>query len=575
MHIVSTQSGETMTIDGPVGNQPIVYQGSIVSDKKRDILTLDTGNNQILLRAELVTHQNFVERLFTHAKKFEYYDTQLRAKKTVYLKVDTATSEVFSEKGEKALQSAEKHMRDSLVQDARKATLQKKEDLPVPPPRGVRPPSPPPRNVNVPSPPPRSASPPLSQERRIEQKMAQLKDIEMRISFSFFSKVKNQEKIRKNAIPLSENLKRELVTCIEMHKDTWLAEAAKNKSWIRRKVRLSNKMEVKVEIFPPDRKNKDKLGLIDVRMEFVNKGSFKKTYKSLNYDVGKVTAGVYGVTEKIKEDLAAESRLEDGLEELQKANPTEKIKKKVVVSKSQDSRIKTTKKNEKIEKSKLSQTLYGRVDLFDVLLDGKLPNGKLIDEKTRIQLMISAFESLEQLHEMGLVHADIKLENMLLKEKTDPQTGQKYYVVRIIDYGFIVDADKKHILRGTPGYIAPELILETDKEIQMGKGEKSSCTYTVASDIYAMGVGFADVGNADPWWAEAEANPDLDLISGILNSPTFMNASIGVNYPRLGKGLYSPKFQAGLNKMTSFYPSERFQSATEAKLYFQGLLKSM
>lgn len=498
----------------PAHVQPIL-QGSVVeTTKNKKVLTL-VSNNKNVLHAEVLEHRNFFDKAFIRTKKITYKGADGESK-TVHVKVNTIKSGILDLKGTKALK-----------------TLKNAEDA--------------------------------------VQKTEQLNDVQMRIPISFVS---NGEKWRQNLPALNPQQKLELVFNIEKNKEAWLAEADKKGSWITKKVKIGGPdgqvQVVKVDIFPSKRENVDKLGRIDVRMEFMGSGASKKVYQSLNYENGKVNAGLYAQTSEVKGDVESENDVRSEFELLQakaKASGNEKIKKKIALSKGHDKGLKETKTGEVRYRSKLTQPLL-KADLFSVFETNTLPDGTRLTEKIRVQLIVSAFEALEQLHAMDKVHVDIKPENLMLKEKTDPETGEKHYEVILIDLGFTTGVHTADTLNGTPGYMAPELLLQAATK----DGE---CEYNEASDIYAMGVAFADLGQTDPWWREGKQDKNNGLILGTVLSPAYEVASNGGDYPRLGTGKHPPEVQEGLNKMTAFHPLDRFQSAKEAKEYFQNVLNNM
>lgn len=67
-------------------------------------------------------------------------------------------------------------------------------------------------------------------------------------------------------------------------------------------------------------------------------------------------------------------------------------------------------------------------------------------------MLRQVFAAFMYLHEKGIVHRDVKMENILIDEKMN---------VKIIDFGFGVKLHKGEVLYdfcGTPHYIAPEVI---------------------------------------------------------------------------------------------------------------------
>ena len=92
--------------------------------------------------------------------------------------------------------------------------------------------------------------------------------------------------------------------------------------------------------------------------------------------------------------------------------------------------------------------------------------------------MKQLLSSLSYLHEQGIVHRDIKLENMVLLEKFDP-TCEKEVNIKLIDFGLAAvcpkNQSKKTGLVGTVCYMAPEIVKKS---------------FSSKSDIWSCGVVF-------------------------------------------------------------------------------------
>jgi eukaryotic-like serine/threonine-protein kinase len=105
--------------------------------------------------------------------------------------------------------------------------------------------------------------------------------------------------------------------------------------------------------------------------------------------------------------------------------------------------------------------------------------GQHLSSKRRMSMRQAAtlvrqvLNGLDALHSTGIVHADVKTNNILVESKSDGS-----HVARLVDFGLAhVDGEDAHgpdRISGTPEYMAPEVI----------RGEGS----TPASDIYAAGV---------------------------------------------------------------------------------------
>jgi serine/threonine protein kinase len=66
---------------------------------------------------------------------------------------------------------------------------------------------------------------------------------------------------------------------------------------------------------------------------------------------------------------------------------------------------------------------------------------------------------LTNIHKLGVIHADLKLENILLTQHKTVKT--QYYIVTIVDFGsalFMHNNDSNQLYMGTPRYIYPDII---------------------------------------------------------------------------------------------------------------------
>ena len=83
--------------------------------------------------------------------------------------------------------------------------------------------------------------------------------------------------------------------------------------------------------------------------------------------------------------------------------------------------------------------------------------------ETQIAVMFRQILSgLAYLHSNNIIHRDLKLENILIKEiEKSMETNEDLFILKIIDFGTakIFDKNKKErILVGSSYYIAPEVI---------------------------------------------------------------------------------------------------------------------
>jgi serine/threonine protein kinase len=118
-------------------------------------------------------------------------------------------------------------------------------------------------------------------------------------------------------------------------------------------------------------------------------------------------------------------------------------------------------------------------DLFDVLAPA-INRGQPVDTDYVRKILHDVLEQLDCLHRSGIVHRDIKLENVL----ASPQAGLQF---RLIDYGTVcgktddpLEACSRKDPGGTQQYLPPELWIA----LEYGK----SAEQDEAGDIWALGI---------------------------------------------------------------------------------------
>ena len=100
-----------------------------------------------------------------------------------------------------------------------------------------------------------------------------------------------------------------------------------------------------------------------------------------------------------------------------------------------------------------------------------------LNEAQKETLIRSILYSYSVLHANGIVHSDVKPENMVLKETTDG-----YVTAKIIDFdGSFLISNPKHIPQGDFVHLAPEAFLNMD-------GENNELSEKI--DIFALGIVF-------------------------------------------------------------------------------------
>jgi eukaryotic-like serine/threonine-protein kinase len=107
------------------------------------------------------------------------------------------------------------------------------------------------------------------------------------------------------------------------------------------------------------------------------------------------------------------------------------------------------------------------------------PGKQPLSVRGAIDMLRQVADALENIHKRGIVHGDIKAENLVLTEEPQHESRhatRRRKVVRLLDFGLASrhDQSEDEGINGTPHYLAPE---------RVAGGPPS-----VASDIYALGV---------------------------------------------------------------------------------------
>lgn len=178
------------------------------------------------------------------------------------------------------------------------------------------------------------------------------------------------------------------------------------------------------------------------------------------------------------------------------------------------------KVNEKIDTSSLSPKEIST-----------LPQDKIIT------IARSVCHSVGILHDLNIVHGDLKPDNILIKE-----TSRDNYSGKLIDFDdsyFSEEPPKdRECIVGTPEYYSPELaayIMDEDKEIE-GK------TLTLASDVFTLGIIFTEYFTGNKPITE-------------MSMPTWKNIEKGNTFS-FSKPI-DPQIEELLRSMLSFKPKER------------------
>jgi tRNA A-37 threonylcarbamoyl transferase component Bud32 len=124
-----------------------------------------------------------------------------------------------------------------------------------------------------------------------------------------------------------------------------------------------------------------------------------------------------------------------------------------------------------------------KVGMFMVmeLVDGEALNRVLFRDKQlsvrkACDIVLQLAEALHYIHKQGVVHCDIKTENILISEQEQEGKRNKT-IIKLLDFGLarsLTASRASTSLSGTPHYVAPERI----------RGEPAS----PASDVYGVGI---------------------------------------------------------------------------------------
>ncbi|MFA5624149.1 MAG: serine/threonine-protein kinase [Bradymonadales bacterium] len=160
-----------------------------------------------------------------------------------------------------------------------------------------------------------------------------------------------------------------------------------------------------------------------------------------------------------------------------------------------------------------------------------------------ISIAIQILSALHKAHELGIVHRDIKPDNIYLIEHNDDKS-----FVKILDFGIArnsaFDGDQRltqtGMIYGTPQYLSPE--------------QASGSEVGVKSDLYSVGIIlFEMLAGQPPFVAE---NLVLLLHKHISEKPPLLKSAC----PKFAT---STLFDAVIQKLLKKDPSERYESAAE------------
>ncbi|CAI2722603.1 unnamed protein product [Schistosoma spindalis] len=141
-------------------------------------------------------------------------------------------------------------------------------------------------------------------------------------------------------------------------------------------------------------------------------------------------------------------------------------------------------------------------ELFDYLT-----HNVIISEKRTRAIMRQLFDAVNFIHERQIVHRDLKPENILLDENLN---------IKVTDFGLAVFVDDEEELketRGTPGYLAPEVLMCGYYDDQPPYGQPV--------DIWACGViMYTLLAGCPPFWNRKEHLMLRQIMEGRFSFPS-------------------------------------------------------
>lgn len=125
------------------------------------------------------------------------------------------------------------------------------------------------------------------------------------------------------------------------------------------------------------------------------------------------------------------------------------------------------------------KSIYLVLDLYKGKgLDQYLEEHGKLDETRASIILTGVLRGIQYLTEKKIMHRDIKLQNVLFKQKENKISAQN---VIIVDFGLAQNEnDEKYIYTrcGTPGYVAPEIL----------KAKDPNSKYSCACDVFSAGI---------------------------------------------------------------------------------------
>ncbi|MGD9680442.1 MAG: protein kinase [Candidatus Obscuribacterales bacterium] len=162
-----------------------------------------------------------------------------------------------------------------------------------------------------------------------------------------------------------------------------------------------------------------------------------------------------------------------------------------------------------------------------------------MEPELAVEIILQVLAALEHCHEKGIVHRDLKTDNIMICEQFDKP------LVKVVDFGLargdMLDLTRKGSIIGTPLYMSPE----------QARGE----TADHRSDIYSLGCVLYEMLTGRPPFGESSA---VATLSAHVNaSPPSIKGSLKVG------PVQADKLDGTIARMLDKDPAQRQQSAGE------------
>ncbi len=167
-----------------------------------------------------------------------------------------------------------------------------------------------------------------------------------------------------------------------------------------------------------------------------------------------------------------------------------------------------------------------------------------MSEERIVDIISQVLSGLEEAHEAGVVHADLKSDNIVVERRRGG-----WYLVKVVDFGIArllgvppAEEDERTIC-GTPEYMAPEVISGHDP--------------TFASDLYAVGVILYEMLSCETPFVGGSS---LEVLTRHLRQDPVPPSARRPDLP------VSPMVEQMALRALSKHPDDRFPTATDFRL---------